>query len=139
MKTYITKSETETKQLASQFAKKLTGGELVELIGELGAGKTTFVRGVAEALGAKVKVKSPTFTLMNEYPVLNPTIKKIIHLDFYRFEDPSQLEAIALCDYQKANTVVFVEWPDIFGTSILTPTQKIAFNFIDEQTREITF
>lgn len=138
MKTHTTKSAEETIKLAKEFARQLQGGELVELIGDLGTGKTTFVRGVAEALGAKVRVKSPTFTVMNEYPVEHARIKKIIHLDFYRFEDPAQLEAIALGDYQKNDTVVFVEWPDIFGTPILTPTHKIELSFIDENTREIS-
>ncbi len=138
MKTHLTKSAEETIKLAKEFALTLRGGELIELIGDLGAGKTTFVRGIAEVLGAKVKVKSPTFAIMNEYPVEHARIKKIIHLDFYRFENPSQMEALALGDYQKDDTIVLVEWPDIFGTPILTPTHKIQLSFIDENTREIT-
>lgn len=136
---YQTNSAEQTKKLAAKFAAELSGGELVELIGSLGSGKTTFVRGVMEALGSSVRVKSPTFTLMNEYPVKHQTIKRVIHLDFYRFEDPVQLEALALGDYQRADTVIFVEWPDIFGTPALTPTHKINFTFIDENTREIEF
>jgi len=95
------------------------------------------VRGVAEALGCKVKVKSPTFTVMNEYPVDNDKIKKIVHADFYRFEDPAHLEALALGDYSDDDIVIFVEWPDIFGEGILTPTHTINFEFVDEITRKI--
>ena len=138
MSEHITESEQSTKKLAAEFAKKLKGGEMVELIGELGSGKTTFVRGVVEALGSKARVKSPTFTIMNEYPVSKGKIKKVIHLDFYRFEDPSQLEALALQDYDKENTVVLMEWPDIFATAMFNPTHKIHFEFIDETTRQIT-
>ncbi|PIX62264.1 tRNA (adenosine(37)-N6)-threonylcarbamoyltransferase complex ATPase subunit type 1 TsaE [Candidatus Uhrbacteria bacterium CG_4_9_14_0_2_um_filter_41_50] len=135
--TYETHSEKETHELAARFAATLRGGELIELVGDLGSGKTTFVRGVAEALGCKVKVKSPTFTVMNEYPVDNDKIKKIVHADFYRFEDPAHLEALALGDYSDDDTVIFVEWPDIFGEGILTPTHTINFEFVDEITRKI--
>lgn len=137
MSVKTTKSEEETKALATQFASQLAGGELVELIGDLGSGKTTFVRGVVEALGSSVRVKSPTFTVMNEYPVSHPKIKHVVHIDFYRFEDPSQLEALALSDYRKEDTVIFIEWPDIFGTPALTATDTIRFEFVDETTRRI--
>lgn len=137
MSEHITKSEQETKKLAAKFARKLKGGELIELVGEIGSGKTTFVRGVVEALGSKVRVKSPTFTLMNEYPIDTPKIKKILHLDFYRFQDPVQLEALALGDYQKSDTVIFVEWPDIFDSPAIVGTQKIFFEFLDENQRRI--
>ena len=132
-----TNSEEETKKLAAKFAKSLNGGELIALEGDLGAGKTAFDQGVAEALGVKSKVKSPTFTLMNEYRVDHPKIKKIIHLDFYRFQNPVQLEALALGDYNKEDTVVFVEWPDIFGMYAVTANKTIKFNFVDEKTRAI--
>ena len=137
MKEYLTKSEKETKALAKKFAAQLKGGELIELVGDLGSGKTTFVRGVAEALGTKVRVKSPTFTVMNEYPVNGDKIKRIIHIDFYRFEDPTQLEALAMGDYQDEETVIFIEWPDIFGTTAVTADKTIKFEFVDEGTRRI--
>lgn len=132
-----TKSEEETKKLAVKFASTLQGGELVALEGDLGAGKTAFVRGVVEALGSKSKVKSPTFTLMNEYRIDHPKIKKIVHLDFYRFQNPVQLEALALGDYSREDTVVFVEWPDIFGMYAVTATHKIKFTMLEENEREI--
>lgn len=140
VKKQTTRSEEETHALAAEFAKQLKGGELVELIGDLGSGKTTFVRGIAKAIGSSARVKSPTFTIMNEYPVTgHRTIKRLAHLDLYRFKNPSQLEALALGDYQADDTVVFVEWPDAFGDSAFSPTRQVRFAFVDEQTREIEF
>ena len=131
----------ETHALAAEFAKTLKGGELVALIGDLGSGKTTFVRGVVESFGSTARVKSPTFTVMNEYPIEDDRIKKIVHLDLYRFSDPSHLEGIALDDVLRDDTVVFVEWPNIvgevFGTVIKKPNYEIQLTFIDETTREI--
>lgn len=137
MKEYITKSEEETKNIAADFAAKLIGGEVVELIGDLGSGKTTFVRGVVDALGSSARVKSPTFTVMNEYPVNGETIKRIAHLDLYRFKDPVQLEALALGDYKRSDTIIFIEWPDVFERLPINIEHKVQFEFIDETTRKI--
>lgn len=136
---HISNSEQETMALAHEFSKQLKGGEIVALQGDLGSGKTTFVRGVARAFGSNVRVKSPTFTIMNEYPVAHNGIKKIIHADFYRFENPAQLEALALGDYSRSDTIVFVEWPDIFGDGILTPTYTVSFTHVNENTRKIVW
>jgi len=137
MNTHTTKSEIETKGLAATFAKDLKGGEVIALIGDLGSGKTTFVRGVVEALGSSARVKSPTFTIMNEYPINGNTIKKIVHLDLYRFESANQLEGIGLDDYRRDDTVIFVEWPENVSDDKLGSTHKIKFEFIDDQTRQI--
>jgi tRNA threonylcarbamoyladenosine biosynthesis protein TsaE len=137
MSKVMTHSIEETHALAAEFAKELTGGELVALVGDLGSGKTTFVRGVVEALGSKVRVKSPTFTVMNEYPIDSKNISKIVHVDLYRFKDPKHLEGIALDDVIKEGTVVFVEWPDIFGKLFAKPDREVRFTFVDESTRGI--
>lgn len=133
----ITKSEKETRQVAAKFARKLKGGEVIELIGDLGSGKTTFVRGVAEALGSKARVKSPTFTIMNEYPVDHKKIRRIIHIDLYRFDNSSQLEALEMNDYKRKDSVTFIEWPDILDDTDFNATHKIEFEFVDESTRKI--
>ncbi len=124
---HTSKSEKETRKLAAKFAKDLKGGEVVELVGDLGSGKTTFVRGVAEALGAKARVKSPTFTIMNEYPARHKSIKRIIHIDLYRFKDPAELRALELEDYFDGETVVFIEWPDVFHEQVINGTHAIRF------------
>ena len=137
MSKQTTRSVEETHALAAEFAKRLKGGELVALVGDLGSGKTTFVRGVVEALGSKVRVKSPTFTVMNEYPVDGNEVKRIVHVDLYRFKDPEHLKGIALDDSMRDDTVVFVEWLDIFGKIFLKPDHEVQFTFVDEETREI--
>lgn len=138
MKTYTTHSEEETKTIAATFAKTLVGGQTIELVGDLGSGKTAFVRGVVEALGSNVRVKSPTFTVMNEYPIQHHAIKRVLHLDLYRFNNPMQLESLALSDNKRSDTIIFIEWPDIFVKPAVTADKRIEFTFIDENTRTIT-
>lgn len=109
MKTYVSSSSDQTQKIAAEFARSLKGGELIALVGDLGTGKTTFVRGMAEALGASAPVKSPTFTLMNIYPTNDARVKRLIHLDFYRLG--SVPEAFGLEEERRADTVVCIEWP----------------------------
>lgn len=135
---YESVSELQTKEIAAEFARKLQGGELIELIGDLGAGKTVFVRGMVEALGSNARVKSPTFTIMNEYPVQGEHVTKIAHLDLYRFSDESQLEALELEDYINGKTVICIEWPDIFGFSPFKPSHRVSIEHVDVEIREIS-
>ena len=107
--THTTHSAEETKAIASTLAKKLKGGEFIVLTGEIGTGKTTFVQGLAAALGSTAKVKSPTFTIMDIYPANHGKIKQIVHVDFYRV--PTAHEDIALDEYKKADTIIVAEWP----------------------------
>lgn len=138
MTQHTTKSEAETRELAAEFAETLKGGDVIELVGDLGAGKTTFVRGVLESFGSTARVKSPTFTVMNEYPTSTPGIEKIIHLDLYRFKTPDELEALELGDYIRPENIVFVEWPNIFNVPIFEHAKRVEFEFIDDNTRKIT-
>lgn len=138
MSVHITKTEEETKALAADFASGLKGGEVVELRGDLGSGKTTFVRGVVEALGSSARVKSPTFTVMNEYPVDQKNIKTVAHLDLYRFDYTEQIEALALEDYRNDKTIIFVEWPQKVDDGALQPSHTIDFEFVDNVTRKIS-
>ena len=106
---YTTHSSEETKKLAVELATSVKGGEFIALVGDLGAGKTTFVQGLAAALGSSAKVKSPTFTLMNVYPTAHPTIKQIVHVDFYRV--PNASVDLALAEYCRNDTIIVAEWP----------------------------
>ncbi len=106
-------SEQETKNIAKEIAASLQGGDIVLLTGELGAGKSTFTRGVAEYFNITENVTSPTFTLMNIYPIENNKIKQLVHIDTYRLENEQQLVEIGAEDYLGApNTLCFVEWPE---------------------------
>lgn len=114
MRKFTAKNEEEMRGVGEEIARGLVGGDVYGLIGPLGAGKTTLVRAIVAALGSEAKVKSPTFAIMNEYPIEgHGKIRKVQHLDLYRFESPVELEAIAMDDWAK-DTVTFVEWPDVF-------------------------
>lgn len=109
----ITNSDKETIKLGKDFSKKLKGGEVVLLIGDLGAGKTTFVKGVAQGLGIKKHITSPTFVLMKVYKVESSKlkVKELIHIDTYRGLSLPDLENIGALEYfGRKDTVCFVEW-----------------------------
>jgi tRNA threonylcarbamoyladenosine biosynthesis protein TsaE len=100
----------ETERLGAEFAASLRGGEIVLVSGELGAGKTTLVRGACRALGVQAVVSSPTFTIGQRYatPTGCPTV---VHLDLYRVADLSVEDPELLDDYLRPDTIAFVEWP----------------------------
>lgn len=101
-------SEEAMRQLGMKIAPLLSRGDIVYLRGELGAGKTTLVRGIARGMGYQGRVTSPTFTIMNIYPA-NP---EIFHFDFYRLEE-GDLSDLGLDDYLYGAGITFIEWPDI--------------------------
>jgi len=104
----ITNSEDETMREGVKIGRKLKPGAVVALCGELGAGKTAFTRGLAEGLGIKASVTSPTFTIVNEYPGEIP----LFHFDMYRLESESELFDIGWDDYQDRGGVCVVEWSE---------------------------
>lgn len=130
-------SAEETQQIARDIAAGLKGGEVIALIGDLGAGKTTFTQGLAAALGSTVKVKSPTFTVLNEYPAAHGAITRIVHADFYRLQEAGELRALALEDERRPDTVIIVEWPNAVAADI-APDITVTITHAGEDTREIT-
>ncbi len=133
----VTHSAEETQQVAKDFAATLKGGEVISLIGDLGAGKTTFTRGLVEALGGTVRVKSPTFTVMNEYPVNAGSIKRVVHIDFYRFEGAEELPALSLEDERRPDTVILAEWPNVFSEATWRDDYMVKIVHVEPETREI--
>ena len=128
---YQTGSEQETNQIAMQFAATLHGGDIVFLRGDLGTGKTTFVRGVVEYFAFEGIVRSPKFTIMNRYPINHVSIKTILHMDFYRIEDPSELSALALEEeVGRPDTISFIEWPEKDTQHLVTATHQIYFSCV---------
>lgn len=102
-------SPRETKEIAASLATSLKPGDVVALIGELGAGKSCFVEGVVEELHGSAETTSPSYTLINEYDAKTPPI---YHIDLYRLEDPSELEELGYDDYLSGNGISLVEWFD---------------------------
>ena len=137
MRRFEAKNEQDMARVGEEIANMLEAGDVYGLIGELGAGKTTLVRAIVAALGSQAKVKSPTFSIMNEYPVeSHSAIKKVQHLDFYRFENPLELEALAMGDWRK-DTVTFIEWPDIFEERAFPVRHEIRIEVTKDGMRHI--
>lgn len=130
----LTHSPEETKAVAKDLAQKLQGGEILELIGDLGSGKTTFVQGLAEELGITRRVLSPTFIIRRSYQgKLN-----LEHFDFYRLSKPEDLAGLDIDEVLGApKTVTVMEWPERVGLDLKSAT-KIRFEYVDEQIRKIT-
>ena len=98
----------DTERLGTVLATSLPDGIVVFLQGELGAGKTCLVRGLLRALGHQGAVKSPTYTLLEEYSLAG---REIIHFDLYRLTDPEELDLIGVRDYFNGKACCFIEWP----------------------------
>ena len=104
---YLVNSVEETYEVAHKIADSLKGGEIILLNGDLGAGKTTFTKGLAKALGIKDTVTSPTFTFMKEY---NEGRIPLYHFDMYRVESEEELYELGLNDYLYMQGVCVIEW-----------------------------
>jgi tRNA threonylcarbamoyladenosine biosynthesis protein TsaE len=119
-KKLLSSSESETMDFASQFASTIKPGDVICLKGDLGAGKTHFVKGFAGAFGVPPdQVSSPTFTIIQEYHGTIP----VYHFDFYRLKSPKEALEIGAEEYFYSDGVSIVEWPDKIGT--LLPSHSI--------------
>ncbi len=130
----ISNSEEETKRCARRFAKKLKVGDIVFLQGELGSGKTTFAKGLAQAFKVpSKKVNSPTFVLMNYYKGKLP----IYHFDLYRLEDPAAIDTLDFDDYFYGEGISLIEWPERLGEHKPEQYYLVEFQHKGEHQRRI--
>lgn len=106
---FITHSPEETERLGQKLAQKLSGGEIIAYRGDLGAGKTAFTRGLAAGLGIEMRVTSPTYTIVNEYPGGR---LELFHFDMYRLPSSDDLFDIGWEDYLHRNGICAVEWSE---------------------------
>ncbi len=133
---FISESARQTKEFGERLAKRLKKGDIVCLSGELGSGKTTFVKGLARGLGIKEKeVKSPSFVLAREYQGKIP----LYHLDFYRLKSSLELESFGFSEYLDGSGIVVIEWPEEAIDSLTFPLFKISFSILSKNKRKLTF
>lgn len=123
----------ELKKIAAEFAARLspnpTGATLVALQGELGAGKTTFVQGVAKALGVEETVTSPTFVIEKIYKLEGQQFTHLVHMDAYRLKGAHELELLAWKELiQDPGNLIVLEWPELIAEAIPEGAIRISFD-----------
>jgi len=126
-------SENETVEIAKTFAKILNYGDVVLLNGDLGVGKTFFVKAVCSEYGIS-NVSSPSFAIVNEY---NGS-KKVNHFDFYRIRKARELLDIGFTDYLNDETITFIEWADLYPEVLPHKYYKVELEFANETSRKIS-
>ena len=129
----------QTQQAGEAFSRVLRAGDVVLLDGPLGAGKTTFVQGVAKGLGVKERVTSPTFTLVREHACLDHlTIKKMHHADVYRIGHLDEVYDLALGELVEENGVALVEWGELAAPAFGPNVMRIDFVVSDDESRTLS-
>jgi tRNA threonylcarbamoyladenosine biosynthesis protein TsaE len=138
MKTFTTHSAEETTELGRKLAAELKPGSIVLLRGELGAGKTTLVKGIAEGFSAAEAgdVTSPTFTLIHEYRGPQVTL---YHIDLYRIDTQRELDTLALDDLMEPQTILLIEWGEKFERFAKERDVEIAIEHMGGDERQIKF
>lgn len=135
MQVYQSNSVAETERIAADLATSLRGGECIALEGDLGAGKTQFVRGLARGIGANpAAVSSPTFVLLNVYPGGRLTV---YHLDAYRVGGADDFDAIGFSELLDQNQLVVVEWPSRVERLLPEKTIRVEIEPTAIESREI--
>ena len=138
MKTYLTHSEQETEKLGYSIAKNLNNNSIIVLTGNLGTGKTRFMRGIANYFGIENEVSSPTFTIVNEYaPKTNAcNVNKIFHFDVYRLSGPEDFEDSIGTDYFNSGLCI-IEWGEIISPILPASTIYITIENTDTENERI--
>ena len=137
-KIYLTSTDEDTRNLASKLTSQLVGGDVVLLFGPMGAGKTTFTQGIAASLGIS-RLTSPTYVILNQYPIEHSSIKTLNHFDLYRLESEDQLKSVNFEEtISDPESLSIVEWPEKLSKLPLSYYQ-INIEPISVNQRQITF
>ncbi len=123
-------SADDTQTLGARLAQAMHGGMVLALSGELGAGKTTLVRGMLRALGFDDAVKSPSYTLVEEYPFSH---LNFYHFDFYRFRTPEEWDTSGFAEYFRDDALCVIEWPEKLGDRLPTVDIMVILSWPDAQ------
>lgn len=130
----VVESEIETENVARSFAENISPGDIILLTGNLGSGKTFFVRSFCSTLGI-TNVSSPSFAIVNEYK----GNEKVYHFDFYRIKNLNELYDIGIDDYKNdVEAIIFIEWADLWREVIPLHYYEVHFEIIDTIKRKIT-
>lgn len=129
-------SEKATRQIAQELARSLAGGDVVALYGNLGAGKTVFAQGIAQGLGIKKQVLSPTFVFIRSYPL---TIKPLTfyHIDLYRGQNPQDFKSLGLDEIFSNDSIVVIEWAEKIKEILPKKRIDVTIDTVNETTRRI--
>ena len=145
-----TNSIKETEKVAKNFVEEITRAErarrnnqnalIVGLYGDLGSGKTTFVKGIAKVFGLEKTITSPTFVIEKIYKLKNQVFDNLIHIDAYRLKNEKELLNLGWREISKnPKNIIFIEWPENVNDILPSDTKNIKFRFVDKNVREITF
>ena len=138
MATCISNSPAETESLGESWGREAQGGWVIALTGDLGAGKTQLVKGLARGLGITSRVHSPTFTLVNEY---GGGRLKLFHLDLYRLETPGQIHSAGIDEYLQPDGVAVIEWAERMTADEwqTANVRQVSIEIVGEMERRITY
>jgi tRNA threonylcarbamoyladenosine biosynthesis protein TsaE len=130
------RSVEETRAIGEEIGRQIKSGIIIALTGDLGAGKTAFIQGLAKGLEVSENcyITSPTYTLINEYAGKLP----LLHVDLYRLDNPDDFEDIGLYEAFDGNNVVAIEWAEKIAKEAFPEYIEIRIDFNDEETRDIT-
>jgi tRNA threonylcarbamoyladenosine biosynthesis protein TsaE len=130
---FYTNNSLETAKLGEEFSKEIKNGGIIFLYGDLGAGKTTFVQGVAKGLGIKRRITSPTFIIVRSYREEN-----FYHVDLYRIESERDIEGLGIEEiFKDSRNIAAIEWPEKIKEILPKKRTEIFFSYLDDQKRKI--
>ena len=130
----VSSNPEETRFIGSEFVGNVATGTVLSLIGDLGAGKTEFVKGLALGLGIDAEVTSPTFTILHEH---RGGRLPLFHFDFYRLREEWELNEIGFDEYLRAGGVCAIEWGDKFPNRLPPDSTRVFFSILESDRREI--